>query len=98
MGTTLQLPPPLRVLLNEHNISDGEKALLDAYRYDDPNSLYAQVEKSPFWGIMHDGITKFQKEYYCCFLRILDQDNSPVAVPYGLTNVPGGVTGLDTGN
>ena len=56
--------------------------------------LYAQVEKSPFWGIMHDGITKFQKEYHGCFLRILDQDNSPVAAPYGLTNVPGSVTDL----
>ena len=96
-ATKHSIPPPRKVSLNEHNIIYAEEALLNAYRYDDPDSIYRLIQKSPFWRLMHDGIVENQKEYHGTYLRVLDENNSPTNIPFGLTNVPGGVTGLQTG-
>ena len=52
---------PPAVQLNKNNIPQAEKAI-QGYK-SDPNSIYSVLNKSSFWGFMHDGISKFTKEY-----------------------------------
>ena len=59
---SVSIPPPVKVQLNEHNIIDAERAILNAYR-NDANSLHAKLKRSPVWSLMYDGISKFSTEY-----------------------------------
>ena len=79
--SSTQLSAPPQIALNNHNISQVERAILDAYRYHTPGSLYDQIKKSPFWGIMHDGISKFCDEFNGVYLRGISKQNHPFDVP-----------------
>ena len=57
--SSTQFSAPPQIALNLHNTSQVERAILDEYHYHTPGSLYDQTKKSPFWGIMYDGISKF---------------------------------------
>ena len=59
------------------------------------DSMYSKIRSSLFYGIMHDGITKFGKEYNGTCLRGVDCETyEPFNVPYCLTNVPSRVSQL----
>ena len=90
------IPGVVKVQLNEHNINDAERVILDTYRYDEEDSLYRKLDKSPFYSIMHDGISKFSTEYNGVVLPGIDKDHAPIHVPFCLTKMKGGVTGVDT--
>ena len=53
----VELKPPVEISVNKNNISVMEKAILDVYVQKE-DSPYNILKKSPFWGIMHDGIVK----------------------------------------
>ena len=78
-----RIPAPVKLQLNTHNIVDVQKAIIDAFRYDDENNVYGQMRKSPFWSLMHDGIAKFGQEYNGVCLRALDSENAPIATDDG---------------
>ena len=84
--------------LNNHNIHNAERAILDAYRFDEENSVYKQLEQAPYYSIMHDGISKFGVEYNGVYLRGTDANHAPLNVPYCLSKMKGGVTGVDNAN
>ena len=46
--SSTQLSTPPHIALNQLNISQVERAILDVYRYHTPGSLYDQIKKSPF--------------------------------------------------
>ena len=91
------LPPPVEISLNKHNISQAQTAILDAYRYDQPDSIYKVIQKSPYWSLMHDGISKFSTEYNGVYLRGINDKNEPVNILYCLSKMRGGVNAFDTG-
>ena len=78
------IPKVIKVQLNLHNIHDAENAILDEYKLDKENSLFRQMKKSPFYSIMHDGISKYSTEYNGIFLRGLNGNNNPINLPYSL--------------
>ena len=88
--------PPVEISLNKYNISQAQTAILDAYRYDQPDSIY-KVQKSPQWSLMHNGISKFSTEYNGVCLRGINDKNEPVNVPYCLSKMRGGVNAFETG-
>lgn len=81
------IPPVVKVQLNSHNIESAENAILAAYKHDDEGSLYRKLEKSPFFSLMHDGISKFSVEYNGVYLRGLDESHNPINVPYCLSKM-----------
>ena len=91
------LPPPVEVSLNKHNISQAQTAILDAYRYDQPDSIYKVIQKSPYWLLMHDGISKFSTEYNGVYLRRIEHKNQSVNIPYCFSKLRGGVNAFGTG-
>ena len=90
------IPPPIKVTLNAHNIIKSQKVILDSYRYDEPMSVFKTFEQTPFYSLMHDGISKFGVDYNGDYLRGINSDQEPFFVPYRLSKMKGGVTGLDT--
>ena len=77
----VELKPPVEASGNKNNISIMERAILDAYVGKD-DSLFSLPKKSPFWGIMHDGIVKFSTEYNGVFLRGVNMDTyEPIFLP-----------------
>ena len=74
------LPPPIKVLLNGHNIIKAQ--ILDVYRYNNSSSVYTKFTTTPFFSVMHDGITKFATKYNGVLLRAIDENNDPFVVPY----------------
>ena len=95
--SSTQLSAPAEITLNKHNITQVEGAILDVYRYHTPRSLYDQIKKSPFWGIMHDGVSKFCNDFNGVYLRGINEQNHPFDVPYCLTKMKGGVDSFDLG-
>ena len=91
------LPPPVEISLNKHNISQAQTAILDAYRYDQPDSIYKVVQKSSYWSLMHDRISKFTTEYNGDYLRGINDKNEPTNVPYCLSKMRRGDNAFDTG-
>ena len=81
---------PPEVQLNKNNIPDAEKAILDGYK-SNPRSVYNVLKKSSFWGFMHDGITKFTKEFNGVYVRGLDGDGKPINAPMCLRRLKGSV-------
>ena len=57
------VPSPVTLQLNTHNIVDVQKAILDTFRYEVEDNVCGIIRRSPFWSLMHDGITKFHTEY-----------------------------------
>ena len=77
-----EIPPVIKVQLNSHNITRVEKAILDAYRYDDEKSIFIKFEKTPYYSLMHDGISKFGHELNGVYMRGIDDDCAPFSLPY----------------
>ena len=76
-----------------------ERAILEVHKRDE-KSLYSVVKKSPFWGIMHDQITKFQKELNGIAVRGIHtrkDANAPITTPISLKQMKGGVNAYDVG-
>ena len=70
---------------------------MDAYRYNSPVSLYNDFRKTPYYSIMHDGISKFSHELNGVYMRGINVETyEPFSVPYCLNKMKGGVTGMDT--
>ena len=80
----MSIPPPFKVQLNEHNIIDAERPILNAYR-NDANSLHAKLKQFPVWLLMHDDISKFSTEYKGIYLKDIDKDLNPYDVPFCVT-------------
>ena len=93
--SSTQLSAPPQIALNKHNISQVKRAILDVYHYHTPGSLYEQIKKSPFGGLMHDGISKFCNEFNGVYLRGIDEQNHPFDVPYCLTKLKGAADSFD---
>ena len=87
----------MEIAINKNNIGDIEKAILDVYQKDTPESPYKTIEASPFWGLMHDGISKFGREYNGSFISGINRNYEPINVPYHLSKMKGGVNGFDLG-
>ena len=90
------IPPVSKVQLNGHNIPKAERAILDTYRYDTEKSFYTDFRKSPYYSILHDGISKFGHELNGVYMRGINDDHKPFSVPFCLNKMKGGVTGMDT--
>ena len=90
----VSVPPPVKVQLNEHNIIDAERAILNAYM-NDANSLHAKLKRSPVWSLMHDSISKFSTEYSGVYLKGIGEDLNPFDVLFCLTKLKVGVTTYD---
>ena len=90
------LDDPVQVTLNGHNIHRIHDAILDAYRYDNENSLPKQVKNSPFWSLMHDNISKFGSELNGVLLRGVSAESlKPIHAPHALRRMKGGVDAYD---
>ena len=92
------MPPPVEVALNKDNIIKAQEAILNAYRFDNPSSLTNQIKKSPFYSLMHDGISNFSAEFNGVYLKGIDSKNKPFSVPHCLTLMNGGVNVFDVAN
>ena len=71
--SSMWLLAPPKIAWNQHNIRKVEVAILDVYRYHISGSLYNQIKKSAFWGIMHDGISKFYNEFNGVYLHGINE-------------------------
>ena len=56
--------PQMALNLKQNHISQVEWAILDAFHYYTPGSLYDKIRKSAFWGIMHDHISKIWNKFF----------------------------------
>ena len=68
-----ELAPPSQFALTKNNIALWEQASVEAYKKQ-PGSPYSLINKSPFWGFIHDGISKFGKEFNGYYLRGIHPD------------------------
>ena len=87
----------MEIAINQNNIGDVQKTILDVYQKDTPESPYMTIEASPFWGLMHEGISKFGREYNYSFICGIDKNHKPINVPYYLSKMKGRVNGFDLG-
>ena len=78
-------------------MAEVEKAILNAYHHDTPESPYRTIKASPYWGFMHDGISKFGKEFNGLYMRGIDRSYEPINVPYHLSKKKRGEIGFDLG-
>ena len=81
------LAPHVEVAVTKNNINDLEKSILDVFKNSD-GTLYDLIKKSDYWGIMHDGISKFTNDYNGVFLRRVNYE--PFTVPYCLKEMGAG--------
>lgn len=89
--------PPVRVLLNCHNIPRAQKQLCVAYK---TLEIPTKVNKAPYhslkdtngqyYSIMNDGIQKFTKEFNGVFVRTVDVDINIKNLAWSLDKIPGG--------
>ena len=85
------LQPPVEIAVNRKNIHLMEKTILDAYIAKE-GSLYNDMRKSEFGGIVHDGIATFSNEFNGVYIRGVNiNDDKPFVVPYSLQKMPAGV-------
>ena len=82
--------------MNSHNLTRAEKAILDVYRHDDKKLILRKFEKTPYYSLMHDGISKFGHELNGVYMRGIDDDCAPFSLPYCLNKMRGCVTGVDS--
>ena len=80
-----EIPPVIKGQLNAHNITitRAKKAILDAYRYKDKKSILRKFEKTPYYSLMHDGISKFSHELNRVYMREIDDDCTHFSSPIG---------------
>ena len=96
-GSNAEHAPPVEVVINNNNVREVEKVILHAYHHDTPESPYRTIKTSPYWGFMHDGISKFGKEFNGLYIHEIDENYEPINVLYHLSKMKGGVTGFDLG-
>ena len=92
-----KFPPPVRVKLNDKNISRIQEGIVKAYKeLDVPTALnqapFSALKKDPFgkfYSILNDGILKFCNEYNGVYLRTIDGEFAVRNLPWALTQIPG---------
>ena len=89
--TQFLAPPQMALNLKQNHISQVEWAILDAFHYHTPGSLYDKIRKSVFWGIMHDHISKIWKIFFWIYLHGINEHNDPFDVLYCLSKMKVGV-------
>ena len=62
-------PPPVDIALDCNNISILEKAILNGYKTSE-DSMYLKITFSLFYGLKHNGITKFGKNIVVLILEV----------------------------
>ena len=98
-----EIHPVIKVQLNSQNITRAEKAILDAYRYDDEKSIFRKFKKTPYYTLIYDGISKFWSRVKWrgggeggAYMRGIDDYCVPFSLHYCLNKKRGGVTGVKT--
>ena len=91
----VNLPQPITVRLNDHNINYGYKAILEAYQKHntDSGNPYRQLENSNHWSLIHDATSHWVKEINTVFIRAVDATGNIQKVPFEMEQVPGSLTG-----
>ena len=82
LSSSSELLMPPEVAVNKNNIPTMEIAILDAYRYHTAGSMYDVMKKSAYWSFLHDGISKFSKEYNRVYLRGIQNGCEPFNLPF----------------
>ena len=67
-GKDVTIPPPPGYSADKNNIHDWENCILEACKTDE-KSIYCILKKSPYWGFMYDGITKYNMEFNGIYLK-----------------------------
>ena len=90
-----KIPAPPRVKLNNHNIIDIQRSLLETYRTEnkDPSNPYHQLENCSDFGLLHDATSHWAKQINTIFLRVVSDNGIIYNVPYSMKKVSGGFTG-----
>lgn len=93
-GTT-RIPLPPKVRLNQHNINDVHKSILDTYRYEnqDSDNPYRQLEQAVEFGLLHDATSYWAKQLNTVFLRVVESNGQIHKVPFSMRQVAGSFTG-----
>ena len=77
----------LQYVLNKNNIHTSEKTILHVCK-SGKNSLFSVIADSPYWGIMHDGRSKFNKKSNGVYMQEVHPDTyKPVLLPYCLRKI-----------
>ena len=63
-----------------------------------PDSVFKILRKSPYWGIMHDGLQKFNTDYIGVYIQGLDISYNPICIPFHLTKMKAGINACDIAN
>ena len=92
------LMPPIRMALNPSTIYNCVQTITAGHR-SSPSSAFQKVQKSPFWGFIHDSIIKFGMDFLGIFIKGVDSDTiRPVSTPLCLEHIKRGHTGVDLAN
>ena len=83
-----ELAPPVEVAI-KNNVGKVKKAILNEYHHDTPELPYRTIKASSYWGFMHDGISKFGKEFNGLYIRGIDESYEPINIPYHLSKMKG---------
>ena len=59
----------------------------------DSNNPYRKLEKSEYYGVIHDATSHWVKQLNTVFIRAVDDDGSIVKVPFSMKQVAGSLTG-----
>ena len=94
-NSTVILPQPINVRLNDHNINVGYEAILKAYqKYNlDSDNPYRVIEGVNHWSFIHDATSHRVKELNTVFVRAVDDKGNIHKVPFDMRQVPGSLTG-----
>ena len=84
-------PSVIKVKLNSHSITRTEKAILDAYRYDDEKSIFRKLKKTPYYSSTSDGIFKFSHRMNGMYMVWIDDDYITFSILYCLNKIKDGV-------
>ena len=88
---------PVEVAINKNDVWEVEKVVLNAYCHDTPELPGGAIKASPYWGFLHDVISKFGKEFNRLYICGTDESYELINVPYHLSKMKGKVTGFDLG-
>ena len=92
---TINLPMPIEVRVNDHNINKGYEALLESYRFSnsDSGNPYRILDQADHWGIVHDATSHWVKQINTVFVRAVSSDGEITPVPFRMKQVAGSLTG-----
>ena len=70
-------------------MGEVEKAILNEYHHDTPESLYRTIKTLPYYGVMHDRKSKLGKEFNGLYIHEIDESYEPINVPYHPSKMKG---------